>query len=559
MSEGFIVWFTGLSGAGKSTLSAMLAAELRNRRVHVEVLDGDEVRTHLSKGLSFSKEDRDINIRRIGFVAKLLARAGACVMTAAISPYKSIRDEQRLHTPRFVEVYCACDIGVLAERDIKGLYKKAMAGEIKHFTGIDDPYEPPDNPEVTVYTDKESREESVSKIVARLEELGYIPLHGTSYEIGREIKGYKKALVSPHGGELCRRWLRGDAKAALLEKARSMPVIDIGVRSAVDVDKICSGAFSPLKGFMGSKDYLRVLKDMRLENGLPWPMVVALPISTELAASLSVGAQAALRDHHGRVVAVLDIHDLFKPDPALEASALSKSAESFSHSIVYAGGELHGLDRPNIPWYSPHHLDPAETRAVFAERGFGAVAGFYAAEPPSREHEHWMKTALEICDGVLINSMVDDAGPNEFSSGARFRAWEALLEGYFPAGRALLSAYADKDRPRGLRASLMNALVHKNYGCSHFIAAGGGRLEHRAQELFASPELGIEILSFERAFYSQALGAMGTEKTAPGDESTRIYAEGALLYKSLKQGKSVAPERYRPCVVNALADSISSD
>ncbi|HSN96783.1 MAG TPA: adenylyl-sulfate kinase, partial [Candidatus Nanopelagicales bacterium] len=136
---GFVVWFTGLSGAGKSTLSALLAAELSARGVHVEVLDGDEVRTHLSKGLGFSREDRDTNVRRIGFVAKLLARAGACAITAAISPYRAIRDEQRAQIPRFVEVYCACTLDALAARDPKGLYKKALAGEIKQFTGIDDP------------------------------------------------------------------------------------------------------------------------------------------------------------------------------------------------------------------------------------------------------------------------------------------------------------------------------------------------------------------------------------------------------------------------------------
>src|SRR5215208_3268755 len=159
MSQGFIVWFTGLSGSGKSTLAAMLSAELRSRGVHVEVLDGDEVRTHLSKGLGFSKEDRDTNIRRIGYVAKLIARAGGCAMTAAISPYKAIRDEQRAQTPRFCEVYVSCSIPVLTARDAKGLYKKALAGEIKNFTGIDDPYEAPENAEVVVHSDKESKEE----------------------------------------------------------------------------------------------------------------------------------------------------------------------------------------------------------------------------------------------------------------------------------------------------------------------------------------------------------------------------------------------------------------
>jgi len=174
MSNGFVVWFTGVSGAGKSTLAGLLSTEVRQRGLHVEVLDGDEVRTHLSKGLGFSREDRDTNVRRIGYVAKLLARAGACAMTAAISPYRALRDEQRAQIGRFVEVYCRCDLATLTARDPKGLYKRALAGEIESFTGIGDPYEAPEHPEVIVDTATETKDESLRKIVAKLEELGLL-------------------------------------------------------------------------------------------------------------------------------------------------------------------------------------------------------------------------------------------------------------------------------------------------------------------------------------------------------------------------------------------------
>src|SRR5215468_8199437 len=198
--SGFVVWFTGLSGAGKSTLAAMLAGEIAQRGVHVETLDGDEVRTHLSRGLGFSKEDRDTNIRRIGFVAKLIARSGACAITAAISPYREIRDEQRRAAGgRFLEVYCSCPIDALSARDAKGLYKKALAGEIKNFTGVDDPYEAPHTPEVVVETDKETKEESLAKILAKLEELGYLP-RSVSGEVHKSSRA--KRLALPHGGEL---------------------------------------------------------------------------------------------------------------------------------------------------------------------------------------------------------------------------------------------------------------------------------------------------------------------------------------------------------------------
>jgi adenylyl-sulfate kinase len=173
-NRGFTLWFTGLSGAGKSTLATALEPVLRERGCKVEVLDGDVVRTNLSKGLGFSKEDRDTNIRRIGFVAQLLTRNGVAVMTAAISPYREVRRECREMIGDFVEVFVKCPVEVCAERDVKGLYKKAMAGEIPHFTGVSDPYEDPEHAEVVVETDTESVEQSVAKVLAKLEQLGYL-------------------------------------------------------------------------------------------------------------------------------------------------------------------------------------------------------------------------------------------------------------------------------------------------------------------------------------------------------------------------------------------------
>ena len=176
--KGFTLWMTGLSGAGKTTLTNALVKELHERGVSIEVLDGDEVRTNLSKGLGFSKEDRDTNVRRIGYVSRLLSRNGVGVITAAISPYRSIRDEIRKATEAdgaaFVEVYVKCPITVLAERDVKGLYKKALAGEIKEFTGVSDPYEEPLAPAVIVYTDRETVSQSARRILRELEQRGLL-------------------------------------------------------------------------------------------------------------------------------------------------------------------------------------------------------------------------------------------------------------------------------------------------------------------------------------------------------------------------------------------------
>ena len=172
--RGVAVWFTGFSGAGKSTIADALTNELKSQGCQLEVLDGDEVRENLTKDLGFSKEDRDTNIRRIGFVAKLLARNGVIVLVPVISPYRAIREEMRTSIGSFIEVFVNAPLSVCEERDVKGLYKKVRAGKIKQFTGIDDPYEPPTNPEVECRTDLEEISQSVDKIISKLKESGYL-------------------------------------------------------------------------------------------------------------------------------------------------------------------------------------------------------------------------------------------------------------------------------------------------------------------------------------------------------------------------------------------------
>lgn len=173
---GVTVWFTGLSGAGKTTISRAVEKKLKSYGYKVEILDGDIVRQHLTKDLGFSKEDRDENIRRVGFVANLLTRNQVIVLVSAISPYRELREEVRQQIVNFVEVYVNAPLTVCEQRDVKGLYKKARAGEIKNFTGIDDPYESPLHPEVECRTDLETLEESVSKVLSKLQELGYMGL-----------------------------------------------------------------------------------------------------------------------------------------------------------------------------------------------------------------------------------------------------------------------------------------------------------------------------------------------------------------------------------------------
>ena len=196
--KGFTLWFTGLSGAGKTTLARLVEKELNRRGHKVEVLDGDIIRTNLSKGLGFSKEDRDTNIRRIGFVCDLLARNGVVAIAAAISPYREIRDEVRRSTAaRFIEAYVECPLDVLVQRDAKGLYKKALAGEIKNFTGVNDPYEAPGSPEILVHSAAESPQASAGRIMARLVEMELVEAsQQTDYteEDEQEVRARLEAL-----------------------------------------------------------------------------------------------------------------------------------------------------------------------------------------------------------------------------------------------------------------------------------------------------------------------------------------------------------------------------
>lgn len=193
-TKGFTLWFTGLPCSGKTTIAELVEKELRARGLRVESLDGDEIRRHFSSDLGFSKEDRDKHIRRMGFIAKLLSRNGVATLAAFVSPYREIREQIRSEIENFVEVYVKCPLEVCIQRDVKGMYKKALAGEIKNFTGISDPYEEPLNPELIVETDKESPEESAQKVIRKLEDLGLIPVSETPGYTAEEEEKVKKRL-----------------------------------------------------------------------------------------------------------------------------------------------------------------------------------------------------------------------------------------------------------------------------------------------------------------------------------------------------------------------------
>ena len=558
-SPGFTIWLTGLSGAGKSTLARALEQALRERQRHVEVLDGDEVRENLSKGLGFSKEDRDTNIRRIAYVAKLVSRSGGVAITAAISPYRSIRDEARAQIGPFVEVFVRCPLDVLIKRDTKGLYAKALRGEIAQFTGVSDPYEEPLSAEVVVDTDIESIAESTRKVLNKLESLGYLaPSDGQ---------------IAPHGGQLINRLATPAQATAVRDRLFMLPRVSLTPRALADLDLIAVGAFSPLQGFLTRADYDSVVQRMRLANGLPWSIPITLSVSESEAAALEAGSEVALADASGDVRGVLNVQEVFERDLEREAELVYRTADPAHPGVaailkegpILVGGPVTVLERNALgePFH-PYWFDPIGTRRAFAEREWQTIVGFQTRNPVHRAHEYLQKSALEIVDGLLLHPLVGETKDDDIPADVRMRCYRALLDAYYPADRVLLGVLPAAMRYAGPREAIFHAIVRKNFGCTHFIVgrdhAGVGNYygtydAHHIFRSFAPGELGIQPLFFEHAFFCRACNGMASTKTCPHDPESHVVLSGTKVRQLLGGGEYPPPEFSRPEVAAVLVEA----
>ncbi|MBV9328756.1 MAG: sulfate adenylyltransferase [Chloroflexi bacterium] len=558
-TPGFTIWLTGLSGAGKSTLAHALDQALRERQRHVEILDGDEVRENLSKGLGFSKEDRDTNIRRIAYVAKLISRSGGVAVTAAISPYRAIRDESRANIGRFVEVFVRCPLDVLVSRDTKGLYARALRGEIQQFTGVSDPYEEPLAADVVVDTDVETPEESTRKILNKLERLGYLaPSDGQ---------------IAPHGGQLVNRLASPAEASALSERLFMLPRVTLTPRAMWDLDMLGVGAFSPLTGFLGEADYTSVVERMRLANGLPWSIPITLSATDYEAARLEPGAEVALADASGDIRAVLSLAEIFRRDVNREAELVYRTTESAHPGVaiiqregpLLLGGAVTVLERNVLGEpFRPFALDPAETRRAFAEREWQTVVGFQTRNPVHRAHEYLQKCALEIADGLLLHPLVGETKDDDIPADVRMRCYQVLLDAYYPKDRVVLSVLPAAMRYAGPREAILHALVRKNYGCTHFIVgrdhAGVGNYygtydAHHIFHSFAPGELGIQPLFFDHAFFCTVCNSMASTKTCPHTADSHVVLSGTKVRSMLRDGQAPPPEFSRPEVAAVLIEA----
>ncbi|HEV2247946.1 MAG TPA: sulfate adenylyltransferase, partial [Terriglobia bacterium] len=284
-------------------------------------------------------------------------------------------------------------------------------------------------------------------------------------------------MIEPHGGRLVNRLVTGQKAAELEAAALALPVIQLSPFEVSDLEMLAIGAFSPLEGFMGRADYTRVINDKRLANGLPWTLPVTLAVNKEKADSLKNTSRVALADDTGTLLAILEIQDIFHYDREAESVAVFRTANSDHPGARYVAsrgdwiisGRVEVFRRPNAEEYSKYRLGPADTRKIFAERGWNAVVGFQTRNPVHRAHEYIQKAALEIVDGLLLHPIGGETKSDDISLEVRLRCYEVLLENYYPRDRALLALNPASMRYAGPREAIFHALIRKNFGCTHFI------------------------------------------------------------------------------------------
>jgi sulfite reductase (ferredoxin) len=379
------------------------------------------------------------------------------------------------------------------------------------------------------------------------------------------------ALVSPHGGRLVDRVLRGDDLARARERVGMLTRIALNARTMSDVELLAVGAYSPLEGFMGRADYRGVLRDMRLASGLPWTVPITLAVRQAAADALREGQDVALVTPREEPLAILHLEERFPYDGREEARLVygtddprhPGAAYQLHRGDVLLAGTVDLLARPPLRGFEPYRLDPADARARFGGLGWQRVVGFQSQQPMHRAHEYIQKCALEPLDGLLIHPLVGQTKLDELPSQVRVRCYQVLVEQYYPHDRVVLAVFPGAMRYAGARETLFHALVRKNYGCTHFIV---GR-EYAAVErdftpigvdeifrAFAPDELGITPLFFDETFYCRRCETITSPKTCPHGPQERVGLSGAVVRELLGRGELVPTEFARPEVAEILRD-----
>jgi sulfate adenylyltransferase len=377
---------------------------------------------------------------------------------------------------------------------------------------------------------------------------------------------------SPHGGKLINRVLKGKELEQRLERAESLPRVALNLRQQCDVEQISVGAFSPLEGFMGRRDYESVLVDQRLAGGLPWTIPVTLTVSAEKAAALKGAEDVALEGGDGRIVAVLHLQDIFPFDRNHEAQQVLLTTSDAHPGVKYletAGdhclaGPISLLRRRDHGEFANYTLDPKETRYLFEYRGWRTVVAFQTRNPVHRAHEYILKCALETVDGLLLHPLVGATRDEDVPAEVRLRCYLALMQTAYPADRTVLSVYPAAMRYAGPREAIFHAIARKNYGCTHFVVgrdhAGVGNFygTYDAQRKFFEfepGELGITPIFFDHTFYCRKCGEMASEKTCRHAAEDRLILSGTKVREMLRAGLDLPREYTRPEVAAILREA----
>ena len=367
-------------------------------------------------------------------------------------------------------------------------------------------------------------------------------------------------LIAPHGGALV------DRTGERPDDLDSLETVQLASRELSDLDMIASGALSPLEGFMGGADYGRVVEDLHLVNGLPWGMPVCLAVDAAPS-----GDRVALAGEDGRAVAVLEVEEVFEYDKEHEAELTFRTTDEAHPGVArlygqkpqYLAGRVTVFERAQSR-FPELALDPADTRRVFAERGWKRVVGFQTRNPIHRAHEYLTKVALETVDGLLVHPLVGETKSDDVPVDVRVECYRTLLDGYYPADRVLLSAFPAAMRYAGPREAIWHAICRKNYGCSHFIVgrdhAGVGDYygSYDAQLIFDEfepHELDIEPMFFEHTFWCNVCGSMASTKSCPHGADDRVFLSGTKVREMLVEGDVPPVEFTRPEVAKVLIDA----
>ncbi len=381
------------------------------------------------------------------------------------------------------------------------------------------------------------------------------------------------SLIDPHGGKLIDRELRGAEREALLRASVKMPSISVNARAEADLELIASGALSPLEGFMGEADYVSVRDNRHLANGLAWTIPVTLSATDDVSGTLHTGDDVALRSRDGRLVAVLHLAEIFKYDKALEAQQVYRTTEEkhpgvnaiYGQGDYLLGGRVSLIEAPNRQEFGPYRFSPRELRALFTERGWKSVVAFQTRNPVHRAHEYIQKCALETVDGLLLHPLVGETKADDIPAPVRMRAYEVIIEHYYPVSRTQLAVLPAAMRYAGPREAIFHAIIRQNYGCSHFIVgrdhAGVGNYygTYDAQRIFgdfAPGELKITPMFFDNTFFCRKCDGMASAKTCPHDPDNHVSLSGTKVREMLARGEVPPSEFTRPEVASVLIDAL---